>query len=266
MCLLAFQWKEHPDYPLILVANREESFKRPASRLHYWKDEPDILAGRDLKGMGTWLGMTVAGKISAVTNEPFTPFEPIEPVISRGNLVREYLSGEEKPVPYGLKLKETRQQFNGYQLLFGDLSQLFVYQNSTGHFKKLAPGSHTLSNAPSQDMLPKNRRANELLTNHICSHAHLKPQELAALFHDTEPAENFSSLTRFLPEEEARKASAIFVEGDHFGTVSTAVILVDTEGKTQFLERKYNQKGMFHDTLLEWNLGETSDKKPDLFN
>src|SRR5699024_1845320 len=122
MCLLAFQWKEHPDYPLILVANREESFKRPASRLHYWKDEPDILAGRDLKGMGTWLGMTVAGKISAVTNEPFTPFEPIEPVISRGNLVREYLSGEEKPVPYGLKLKETRQHFNGYQLLFGDLS------------------------------------------------------------------------------------------------------------------------------------------------
>src|SRR5690625_2224908 len=149
MCLTTFQWHVHPDYPLILVSNRDEAYDRPASRIHFWQDFPNLLAGRDLKAIGTWMGITKSGRFANISNDVFSPFQPVEPPTSRGNLVKIYLISNEEPLVYSVHLKETRKQHKGYQLLFGDIGQLFLYQNATGCLKKLKHGTHSISNSVS---------------------------------------------------------------------------------------------------------------------
>ncbi|HET8963390.1 MAG TPA: NRDE family protein, partial [Chitinophagales bacterium] len=68
MCLINFAFKYHSDYPLIVVANRDEFYNRPTAPLHWWEDKPNILAGRDLKDGGTWMGISKSGKFAALTN------------------------------------------------------------------------------------------------------------------------------------------------------------------------------------------------------
>ena len=68
MCLILFAYKVHERYPLILAGNRDEIFSRPTAPLDYWSDRPEIVGGRDLEKMGTWLGISINGRYGAVTN------------------------------------------------------------------------------------------------------------------------------------------------------------------------------------------------------
>ena len=58
MCLIAFAIDKHPRYPLVLVANRDEFRDRPTESAHFWPDASHVLAGRDGRAGGTWLGVT----------------------------------------------------------------------------------------------------------------------------------------------------------------------------------------------------------------
>ena len=67
MCLAAWAIDQTRAFPLVLVANRDEYFERPAARLAWWQDRPDrppILGGRDLHQGGTWFGLTTAGRLA----------------------------------------------------------------------------------------------------------------------------------------------------------------------------------------------------------
>ena len=68
MCLILVAWKVHPAFPLVVAANRDEFFARPTSAAAFWKDAPQVLAGRDLDAGGTWMGVTCAGRFAALTN------------------------------------------------------------------------------------------------------------------------------------------------------------------------------------------------------
>ena len=68
MCLIFLSFNQHPDYPLIIAANRDEFYDRPASSIGLWPEYPNILAGKDLTGGGTWLGVTKSGYFSMLTN------------------------------------------------------------------------------------------------------------------------------------------------------------------------------------------------------
>lgn len=48
MCLITFAFQMHPEYPLIVIANRDEFYDRPTAPAQFWADAPEILAGRDL--------------------------------------------------------------------------------------------------------------------------------------------------------------------------------------------------------------------------
>lgn len=80
MCLINFQWHTHPNYPLIVAANRDELYERPTAPAHFWQDYPFILAGRDLQQHGTWLGITTSGRFAALTNyrDPQMMYETFE--------------------------------------------------------------------------------------------------------------------------------------------------------------------------------------------
>ena len=56
MCLAIFAQNVLPDWPLIVVANRDELHARPTEAARPWDEAPSLLAGRDLQAGGTWLG------------------------------------------------------------------------------------------------------------------------------------------------------------------------------------------------------------------
>ncbi|WP_371931919.1 NRDE family protein [Mesobacillus subterraneus] len=61
MCLILFAYKAHPKYKLIIAANRDEAYARDTAPAKFWDDAPEVLAGRDLEKMGTWMGVTTSG-------------------------------------------------------------------------------------------------------------------------------------------------------------------------------------------------------------
>ena len=143
MCLIVLAWRKHPDFPLIVAANRDEFHARPAAPAAFWEDHPGILAGRDLEARGTWMGVSRSGRFAAVTNFRGA-YEP-RAAESRGALCSRFLSSEEKPGAYVARLQKTL--YSGFNLLASDGEELWWTSNRDGTARKLEPGIYGLGNA-----------------------------------------------------------------------------------------------------------------------
>jgi uncharacterized protein with NRDE domain len=142
MCLIVLAWRVHPDFPLVVAANRDEFHARPADPAAFWTDQPGILAGRDLEARGTWMGVSRGGRFAAVTNyrgarEPSAKH-------SRGALVTAFLSGDDKPGEYIKDLE--KNSYSGFNLLVADDGDLWWTSNRDGTPRKLEPGVYGLGN------------------------------------------------------------------------------------------------------------------------
>ena len=128
MCLIFFAFKTHPVYDLILLANRDEYFERPTENAQFWDDSPELLAGRDIQAGGTWLGINKNGKFAGITNfrDP-SSFSNTAP--SRGKLVTNYLLGKDTAKAYLRNLEKGAADYNGFNLLAGDINQICYYSN-----------------------------------------------------------------------------------------------------------------------------------------
>ena len=91
MCVAALAWNAHPGWRLVVIGNRDEYHDRPAAPLAHWDDGSGVIAGRDLKSGGTWLGVSDAGRLVLVTNRRGFG-EPDAARVSRGRLVTDLLS------------------------------------------------------------------------------------------------------------------------------------------------------------------------------
>jgi len=58
MCLIGVAFLAHAQFPLVLAANRDEAYARPAVAANFWEDDPAVLGGRDVLHGGSWLAMT----------------------------------------------------------------------------------------------------------------------------------------------------------------------------------------------------------------
>ncbi len=146
MCLLVVGWNSHPDYRLVIAGNRDEFHERPAAALGWWNDGPPVLAGRDLKASGTWLGLARDGRFGIVTN-----FRDVDPppagAPSRGELVPRYLRGPLTADRYLADLEGTAQSYGGFNLLLGGPQSLLYFSNrGDAPPRALAPGVYGLSN------------------------------------------------------------------------------------------------------------------------
>lgn len=241
MCLITLSFNQHPDYPLIVVQNRDEFYNRPSESLHFWEDEPNVLAGRDTRHGGTWSGITRTGRFASLNNRPFTDFEPKKDTRSRGDLVKNYLASEESPEAWLQKMLDQRRDYDSYQMVFGTLENLYVYSNSMDRICSLKPGLHSFSNTDDELSRHKLSRSTNLVESYLTSHSEPDPDELIALFSDTEKANSFENLPPALSQETARTHSAIFIEGQDFGTVNTTAILVKQSGEVKVKEQRYDQ-------------------------
>ena len=154
MCLILFAWQAHPDYPLVVAANRDEWRERPAAPAVWWDDAPDILAGRDLEAGGTWLGVLRSGRFAAITNFR-DPSDRKSTAPSRGQLVANYLRGRATPRDYLAALGENAARYNGFNLLLADDNTMCYFGSREGTVIDVAPGIHGLSNHLLDEPWPK---------------------------------------------------------------------------------------------------------------
>src|SRR5699024_4895365 len=124
MCIITFHLHQHPTYKLILLANRDEFYDRPTAPAYFWEDHPSTLAGRDLKAMGTWMGVTKQGRIAALTNYR-NPSEEAVNKQSRGHIVRSFLTSDLSAKAFCQALQNERESYNGFNLLAGTPDQLY---------------------------------------------------------------------------------------------------------------------------------------------
>ena len=253
MCLAVIARNMHARFGLIIVANRDEYHARPTQAAHIWRDHPHVLAGRDLRAGGTWLGLSARGKIALLTNyrEPGNQ-NPDAP--SRGALVSNFLTNTQDAKQYAQATCLETKQFNGFNLLLADANSAHYVSNRAQELDTcLADGVHGLSNATLDIAWPKVTRTqaavSALLTNDVATNA----AALFEIFRDTTPA-NVSELpSTGLTAERELQLSSPFILDDVYGTRCSTVVMADRSGKTYFEERTFNNKGEVTN-IAKWQL------------
>lgn len=239
MCLIFFAWKTHPEYRLLLAANRDEFYERPTSPLSFWEDDPRLLAGRDLKGRGTWLGITKQGRFAAITNyrDPAS-VKPEAP--SRGLLLTSYLKGKQPPGPYLEQVQKKGHEYNGFNLLIGNPDELWYYSNRGQDIQCLPPGEYGLSNHLLDTPWPKIETGLKRFKHLLNNPADLEIEDMFGLLQDrTIPPDQDLPETGVGLEWERILAPA-FITSPVYGTRSSSVLLMKKNGPVTFYERTFH--------------------------
>jgi len=249
MCILFIAINQHPAYPLVIAANRDEYHDRPSSPMHYWPDHPGILAGKDeLKG-GTWLGVNRLGKFCAVTN--FRTGESIDPgALSRGELVRMYLDGTyhrpDGDLDFHRFLFEQGEKYGPFNLVFGDIENLHVYCNQDNTLTRLGDGFHSLSNGFVDQHWPKMSLGVQKLSTLITQGGTMEINTLDQIMHDQTLANDDDLPDTGVSREVERYISSIFIQGEQYGTRTTSYVIYSPK-LIQAHELNYNPTGSIAD-------------------
>ncbi|MCC3648624.1 MAG: NRDE family protein [Bacillota bacterium] len=228
MCLILFAYKVHPKYKLIVAANRDEFYERPTAPAHFWEDHPHILAGRDLRKMGTWMGVTRNGRFAALTNYR-DPNELTEGKRSRGDLVADFLKGSASPADFMNRASEHRSSYPGYNLLAGNLEELFYYSNVEDRVELLQPGIYGVSNHVLDTEWPKVKKGKEGLTALLDNAEGNLTEDLFTLLQNADSAPDERLPKTGVSLEWERILSPLFIKSDGYGTRSSTVLLMSKD-------------------------------------
>lgn len=291
MSLIDIAWRAHPDFPLILLYNRTERHDRPTAPAAWWPEHDGLLAGRDLAGGGTWLGINrndgrfalVSGFRDATVVAPGTP--------NRGSLPIEYFASGEDPVAHTRRYARDKGPFAPFNLLVGNPRQINYAATRSRMSLPISEGIHFLSNGLIDQRWPNIERLDTLFGSYVkavggfvalCDgyprlrdtlagrdytlpmpEAELTPQDIAAagfaMLADRTTTTAGLPDTGIGPAEEERR-SAIFVVGPEYGTRSSTVIVMARDGRVYFEERSFDAAGEPSGTVLEqWQ------QDPDVF-
>ena len=246
MCLIVFAWKAHPDFPLIVAANRDEFHARPTAAARFWVDQPGILAGRDMEGMGTWLGVTRSGRFAAVTNYRDAATAPHD-ATSRGALVRRFLEAGDSPSAFTATVYTDGNAYRGFSFLAGDRAELWWVSNRGGKAHRIEPGVHGLSNHLLDTPWPKVTQGTRRLKQVLELAPAVEP--LLAILADTAEAAPGDLPDTGVGVERERQLSAARIVSPMYGTRSSSALVIGVDGKVRFAERAYGSDGTELDTL-----------------
>lgn len=259
MCLIGIAWQAHPDFPLIVAANRDEFHARPTAASGWWPDAPDLLAGRDQRSGGSWMGITRGGRFAALTN-----FREPEAVMksagSRGGLVADFLTGCDSPESYVTSVQNKALSYAGFNLLVATRDALWYLGNRTDQPQRLAPGIYGLSNALLDDPWPKSIALKMALGAALRGGDREEPIGStipglsSALFHalaDTRPAADAELPHTGVPIERERFLSAIKIVSPSYGTRTATVLCIARDGSVYWEERGFDAFGAVTQTVRE---------------
>lgn len=242
MCLIAFAWRTHPSYPLVLIANRDELHARPAAAADFDPQAPAIYGGRELIEGGGWLQVSTRGRIAAVTNVR-AGLQPPKRPRSRGWLVRDFVRGGETASDFATVLAQSGGEYGRFNLLLWDGEALvFSTNHPLPQSRPIAPGLHAMSNGAFDAPWPKSGHATRALEAWLNSNTGAVDQAgLAPLFDAL--ADTTVAPDALLPDTGVgvaleRTLSPPFVAGDTYGTRCSSVVLV-AEDHCVFAERRF---------------------------
>lgn len=237
MCLIVFGWQVHPEFPLVVAANRDEFFARPTQRAGHWPDYPQVMGGIDLQAGGTWLGVSQAGRFAAITNvrEPNMP--PGRQ--SRGALTRNFLISDLSAETYANGIDDS--DYAGYNLLLGDGQSLVYCSNRTSAPQVLPAGIYGLSNHVLDSAWPKLVKARQQFSAALDS----LPDEAGffELLSDRSIVADQDLPNTGVALEWERLLSAVFVQSEAYGTRASTVVLQDKNGMIKLSERSFGPGG-----------------------
>ncbi|TWI69168.1 uncharacterized protein with NRDE domain [Pseudoduganella lurida] len=258
MCLIVFAWRVVPGVPLIAAANRDEYFDRASLAAAPWEENPQIVAGRDLKAGGSWMGVTqpegpdeqwpanisplraqcagdrlapieepgkAPSRFAAITNirapHDFNPHAP-----SRGMLVSNFLASTASAREYVDQIRAGANAYNGFNLVLCDGEELVWFSNrgdaDPRNGQPLGPGVYGLSNALLDAPWPKVLRTKAQFASLLCLGA---PEDAYfEMLADTTRAPDQRLPETGVPLERERQLSAVKIESPDYGTRTSTVV------------------------------------------
>lgn len=271
MCLILFAWKSHPDYPLVVAANRDEFYERDTESMAWWPEYPNLLAGRDradvLGSPGTWLGFTKTGRFAALTNVR-APSEKNPDARTRGELSLMYLTNTQRPREFIEVNAKRFQQYNGFNLLMADLSdpenaemhwvsnRMMMGQNLRPRKvfpdQALSPGVYGLSNAMLDTPWPKvNHRVAAFAQALAMDHGQLNnADQYLKLLADTHVASDHELPNTGVNRDWEKALSSAFIKTPSYGTRSSTLLRIRKDGHFEMVERRFDASGTVgHDVI-----------------
>jgi uncharacterized protein with NRDE domain len=237
MCLIVFAYKSHPKYKFIFAANRDEFYDRPTKQADYWKDHPELLAGKDLQAGGTWMGITMQGRFAAVTNyRDLTNIKEDAP--SRGILTLDFLNTAISAEEYYENINPSLKDYNGFNLILGSVDELFYFSTHTNGFKNLEPGIYGLSNAILNTEWPKVKKSQDVLSL-LIKNDEIHPWELLSILNDTRKAKDDELPDTGVGMELEKVLSSIFIQSPKYGTRCSTAVVVDIKNNVRFAEKSF---------------------------
>jgi len=247
MCLIAWNWQPAVS-SLVVVANRDEFYARPARSMQWWGDT-GVLAGRDLQAGGTWLGLHRNGRFAALTNyRDVSNFRAEAP--SRGALVSDFLNSDISPSEYLASLAPRACDYNPFNLLLRDGPVLMGFESRVARAFVLPAGIGAVSNADFDTPWPKLVRLKEDLqsapsTSQIASEVLFEMLGNAAIASD-------GLLPRTgIPLARERALSAAFIKTPDYGTRACTVVQIFGD-HSKVWERSFGSDGMLGEAHFSW--------------
>lgn len=265
MCLILLALRAHPDYPLVVAANRDEYFARPTRLAEFWPESPQLLAGRDLQAGGSWLGINRRGRFAAVTNVRNGHDTETRPR-SRGELVTSCLLSDAELTPDNPVLQQIaahHHDYNGFNLLTGTPERLLYASNRaqdlldaparfnpTHAVRELQPGIYGLSNGGLDTPWPKVESGKALLGEILqrdWRQLEQRQQDLLMLLADDTQAPAAELPDTGVGAEREAILSARFIACPQdpaspladYGTRASTLVLYHRSGRIHFLEHSF---------------------------
>jgi uncharacterized protein with NRDE domain len=255
MCLAIAALDAHPQYRVVIAANRDEFHARPAAPAHWWTS--GMLAGQDLIGGGAWFGVSRNGRWALVTNfREGIPRDPDAP--SRGKLVTGALLDPSPPLICAAAIARDGARYHGFNLLVGELTpqgEHETYQSlpddrSTAAYVSnrasgaivLSAGIHGLSNHLLDTPWPKLVQSKARLADALSGQA-LDTAAAFALLADREPAADATLPMTGVSRERERILSSAFIVSPDYGTRCSTVFTLARDGSANFVDRSFDAIG-----------------------
>lgn len=237
MCIVFLALNQHPDYPIVLAANRDEFHQRSSRALHLWEEKTSLAGGRDCQKGGSWLMASHNGRFAAVTN--IREGQPETAPLSRGAIPYDFTTSND-PTAYLNQLLEQRDRYAGFNLIAGDANQVWYLNSKDGEIITLSSGVYGLSNGRLDTPWPKLTKGKAHFAQQLTLGQPMLQQALFTLLRDTTQADSTQLPNTGIEKQWEQLLSSIFICHPIYGTRCSTLLFVDNASRSTLIERNFD--------------------------
>lgn len=232
MCLLIALSRIVDGAPLVIGANRDEFYGRPATAMTVLQDRgPRLLGGQDHLAGGTWLAVSEHGVVAGLTNQPSTSGPRRDPAKrSRGELPLMFAAYPDAATAVEeVCAKLDPDAYNPCWLLVGDRRALFSVGLAGGtapEVRELPPGQYVLENVPLEPPSEKAARIGAELAERLAAARDAAETGVAGAAGASGAADVLQRVLR---------GNEVHLEEHQYGTRSSLIVTVPWAGRPELL-------------------------------